>query len=65
LQGSPHIGNGSQWPQTPNPDSKQRASRFMNYLLSQEQHALNQNPVENFGAPEVKILMAADTKNAF
>jgi hypothetical protein len=37
----------------------------MNYLLSQEQHALNQNPVENFGAPEVKILMAADTKNAF
>jgi len=37
----------------------------VNYLLSQEQHALNQNPVENFGAPEVKILMAADTKNAF
>jgi hypothetical protein len=34
----------------------------MTYLLSQELHALKQNPVEDFGAPGGIISMHADTK---
>jgi hypothetical protein len=36
----------------------------MTYLLSQESHAMKQNPVENFGGPEAKISMHAGTRNA-
>jgi hypothetical protein len=37
----------------------------MPYLLSQELHALKQNPVENFGAPEaINSMHASAKKNA-
>jgi hypothetical protein len=36
----------------------------MAYVVSQELHAMKQNPVENFGAPEAIISMHASAKNA-
>jgi hypothetical protein len=58
------VGDGSQWPETPTPDSIQATPRFMAYVLSQELHALKRNPVENFGGSEAIISMHASTKNA-
>jgi len=63
LEGSQHFGDGSQWPQTPTPDSDQPTSRFAAYVLSQESEALKQNLVKDIQAPEAIISMHASTIN--
>src|SRR6266550_1603057 len=57
-----HLGERSQWLQTPTPGTNQPTAKFMPNLLSQELHALKRTPVENFGAPEAIISMHDSTK---
>ncbi len=63
LEGSQHFGDGSQWPQTPAPESDQPTSRFVGYVLSQESDALKQNLVKEIKTPEASVSMHPRAKN--